>query len=296
MNRISGENAHTITAGFFVYLGSSDKNNPVNKFDFVFLLRLRYADKKSSLAELIVAQHGKLEQNDIKHIQVILNGKTKHSVLLILDGYDEYKPGTNNEIDRAIEFTIGNCFLILTCRPDLPSKEGHYVSKEIRDRMDGEVIIEGFTEESIRKCSEQYLESAEKSEQMLKQALDIGIYVLLKVPIVLLMVCVLFSEHNSLPQTRTKIVQQIFQLTVERTTLKHFDSDTMQFLNELLLSLGELSWNALQSDVQQLLLQKACKIRIIRLDFNTCSTDVILLSLQYNLANNFSKLMKCLTG
>ena len=49
-------------------LESPDPNNPVNRFDFVFL----YSDcvmqtKTSSLAELIVAQHEKHE--DIKHIK-----------------------------------------------------------------------------------------------------------------------------------------------------------------------------------------------------------------------------------
>ena len=182
-----------------------------------------------------------------------------------MDGYDEYKPGTNKEIDRAIEATIGNSFLILTSRLDLPSKEGQYVRKEIRDRMDGEVMIEGFTEESIKKCSAQYLESEHKGEAMLAQAVDTGIYILLKVPIILLMVCVLFSEQLSLPQTRTKIVQQIFQLTVERTTLKQFESDMTEMLNDLLLSLGELSWNALKKDVQQLLLQKVNQDRLLKL-------------------------------
>ena len=126
-------------------------SNPLNRFDFLFLLRLRYANKTLTLAQLIVSQHESLEKGDINHIEAILKGKTNHRVLLIMDGYDEYKPGNNREIDRAIEATTGNCFLILTSRPDLPSKKGQYVSKEIRDRMDGEVMIEGFTEESIKK-------------------------------------------------------------------------------------------------------------------------------------------------
>ena len=158
-------------------------------------------------------------------------------MLLILDGYDEYQPGTNQQIDRAIRSTIGNCFLIVTSRPDLPSKEGQYISKEIRDRMDGEVIIEGFTEESIKKCSDQYLESEEKSELMLKQAEEIGICHLLKVPIVLLMVCVLFAEHSSLPKTRTKIVGQIFELIIHRTILKHVTHDIKEILDDLIFFL-----------------------------------------------------------
>ena len=237
----------------FFTLGSAT-SNILNRFDFLFLLRLRYANKTSTLAELIVSQHESLDKDDIKHIEAILKGKTNHRLLLIMDGYDEYKPGTNKNIDRAIESPIGNCFLILTSRPDLPSKEGQYVSKEIRDRMDGEVMIEGFTEESIHKCSAQYLESEEQSDTMLAQAMNAGIEGLLKVPIVLLMVCVLFHENATLPQTRTKIVQQIFELTVERTILKQ--PELKEVLDDLLFSLGELSWKVLQGDVQQLLLPK----------------------------------------
>ena len=240
----------------FKIVGSSEIENPVNRFDFLFLLRLCHVNETSSLAELIVAQHEKLEQEDTKYVKAILKGKTKHRVLLIFDGYDEYQPGTNKEIDRAIESSIGNCFLILTSRPDLPSQEGQYVSKEIRDRMDGEVIIEGFNEETIKKCSAQFLDSEEDSNAMLQQAAKTGIDNLLKVPIVLLMVCVLFSESTSLPEKRTKIVKKIYELTIERAILKHCKQDIRNLLEDLLFCLGELAWKALQSDVQQLLLRK----------------------------------------
>ena len=36
----------------------------LQKFDFVFLIRLRYADKESSLAELIISQHNRLEADE----------------------------------------------------------------------------------------------------------------------------------------------------------------------------------------------------------------------------------------
>ena len=89
------------------------------------------------------------------------------------------------------------------------------------------------------------LESEEQSRVMLQQASDAGIGVLLKVPIVLLMVCVLFLEQTSLPGTRTKIVKQIFELTIDRTILKNVQPDIRDLLEDLLFSLGELSWKAL---------------------------------------------------
>ena len=50
-------------------------------------------------------------------VKAILKGKTKHKTLLMLDGYDEYKPGTNHDIDAAIDKTVGTSVLILTSRP-----------------------------------------------------------------------------------------------------------------------------------------------------------------------------------
>ena len=120
-------------------------------FDFVFLIPLRNVDENCSLAELVADEHD-LEKEDIPVILNLLKGKTKHKVLLLLDGYDEYTPGTNTELDRTIEKTIGKCFLILTSRP----KEGKDFTGKIRKKMDGEVVIKGFSEENIMKCCSRY--------------------------------------------------------------------------------------------------------------------------------------------
>ena len=252
---------------YFSEPGSPANENSLNKFDFLFLVRLRYADKLSSLAKLIVAQHGKLETTDLELIDSILKGKTNHRVLLILDGYDEYKPGTNKDIDRAIEHSIGNCFLILTSRPDPPSSKKHYLSNNIRKKMDGEVIIQGFDDENIKKCSVQYLGSKQKALKMVNQARKIGIYDLLKIPIILLMTCVIYFEHQSLPKTMTKIYKQIFEMIIDRTAIKTFQlglcSDIKNCLEELLCALGELSWKALQNDVRQLLLNKVIQYKLL---------------------------------
>ena len=215
----------------------------------------------SSLVKLIVTQHGKLKPEDTARIEAILEDKTNHRVLLLLDGYDEYKPGTNAEIDRAIEHSIGNCFLILTSRPDLPSNNEQYLSINIRNKMDGEVTIEGFDDENIRKCSVQYLESKEDAAKMIKRAKEIGIHELLKIPIVLLMLCVIYFEHRSLPKTMTRIYKKIFEMIIDRTAIKTFKpglyANVKEYLDVLLCALGELSWNALQDDIQQVLMKKA---------------------------------------
>ena len=81
----------------------------------MFLVRLRYVKQHMTLTEVVQLQHN-LRDIPKKYIEDILKGKTKQRVLLMLDGYDEYSPGTNKDIDEAIEFGIGNCFLTLTSR------------------------------------------------------------------------------------------------------------------------------------------------------------------------------------
>ena len=227
-------------------------------FDLVFLIRLRYVENGPSLAEIIKRQHDGLKGVANEYIESILEGETNHKVLLMLDGYDEYKPGTNDDIDSAIESTIGNCFLILTSRP------GNYLSKSIRDKMDGQIVIEGFSEESIKQCSTKYLKSGEKSEEMLRQAKETGIDVLLHVPIILVMTVVVFIQEESLPKTKTGIYETIFRLAMDRTTLKTFGckSANLSKISELLYALGEISWNALQNDIQQLLLKQVSKFLV----------------------------------
>ena len=207
------------------------------------------------MVDIIRKQHDDLQQVSNEYIASILEGRVNKKVLLMLDGYDEYKPGINKDIDKAIESGIGNCFLILTSRP------GDYLSKSIRDKMDGEIVIEGFSEEKIRECSKKYLDSREKSEEMLEQAEETGIKDLLRIPIILVMTVVIFIQEKSLPKTKTGIYKTIFQLVIDRTTLKTFGckSAAISKLQDLLYKLGEFSWNALQDDVQQLLLKKVRK-------------------------------------
>ena len=130
--------------------------------------------------------------------------------------------------------------------------------------MDGEIVIEGFSEENIKECSTKYLDSREKSQEMLEQAEETGIKDLLGIPIILVMTVVIFIQEKSLPKSKTGIYKTIFQLVIDRTTLKTFGckSEAISNLEDLLHMLGEFSWNALQDDVQQLLLKKVKKITL----------------------------------
>ena len=208
-------------------------------------------DKISSLAELVIAQHDQLDEEDKEHLTAILKGKTNHKVAILFDGYDEYSPGTNISIDKAISSTVGKCIIILTSRPE-------YLKKSVRDKMDGEILIQGFSQENIEKCSTLYLGSDKLTAEMLKQAEKVGLNAILNVPIILLIACMIFREKNVLPKTQTKMFSTVYELIMDRTTLKRFGckSSELKNLDDLLYELGKLSLKSLRNNIQQLLLNK----------------------------------------
>ena len=238
-------------------------------FHMVFLIRLRKVNRQCSLAEIIIDEHDQLNDTDKTLIQLLLEGKTGKSVLLLLDGYDEYTTGINSAIDKAIESTIGKTFLIMTSRPGTDSGDKTYVSKEIRDKMDGEVRIDGFNDKNKRHFCSEYLESKEEGKTLLHQAKEkLGkdrYNELLSTPIVLLMICVLYEENKSLPDTRTKIYETVRELAMDRTTWKTFGckSSKVKDITKITSVLGKFAWEALKKDIQQLLLNKVDDLLLI---------------------------------
>ena len=246
-------------------------------FDMVFLIRLRKVNRQCSLAEIIIDEHDQLTEMDKRMIQLLLEGKTDKTVLLLLDGYDEYTTGVNTAIDRAIESRIGNCFLILTSRPGTDSGDKTYVSQEIRDKMDGEVRIDGFNDESKKRFCTEYFESEEEADNLLSEAFEkLGkdrYNELLGTPIVLLMICVLYEENRSLPDTRTRIYETVRELAMDRTTWKTFGcrSSDIKDVTKMTYVLGKFAWEALKKDIQQLLLNKV-DISILIFKHSRCTT------------------------
>ena len=221
-------------------------------------------DENCSLAQLVVDEHD-LGKEDIEIVKSILTGKTKHKVLLLLDGYDEYTPGTNKDIDQALEKTVGKCLLILTSRP----KDQKDFTVKIRDKMDGELEIRGFSDENIKKCCSKYLGSEQEAEFFLEEAKKkAGLYELLSVPIILLMTSVLFNEdeHKSLPERKTELYENLHEFVMDRSTLKPHNygcySSEVPNIQRKLEVLGKFAWEALQRDIRQLLINKV-GIRIV---------------------------------
>ncbi len=205
-----------------------------------------------------MAQHNKLNVRRIQpsNLQAILEGETEEHVLLLIDGYDEYKKGKNQDIDNIIKNGMGNCYIIIT------SRSGSHLD-DIRRFMSGEVRITGLSHENIYKCAEHFLDSEEVSEVMLEQCgsdyfKKDSLWNLLRIPILLLMVCMIYKQNKSLPASKTQIIEKMIQLSISRTTLKTLGKKYQEIegLEYLLHLMGKLAWEALQKDSMELLITK----------------------------------------
>ena len=193
-----------------------------------------------SLEKEIIEQHH-LEADETQIQSILKHCKT----LLIFDGYDEYKKGTNSAIDAAISGKRGNSFVLVSSRPD-------YMDKKDIDKLDGKIQLRGLSQENIRLYIERYL-NGEKAESLMKAAERSGTDELLRIPIITLMLCILYEERKHLPRTQTEIIQEIIQIYIKRAKEKGVDlpdEDKMMYI------LGELSWEALRRDTHQLLIKK----------------------------------------
>ena len=70
--------------------------------------------------------------------------------------------------------------------------------------------MDGFSDENIRDFTTRFYRDEERSSRMLDQAREFGVYELLRVPVLLLMSCVIYHDNNNLPRTKTEMIGKDF--------------------------------------------------------------------------------------
>ena len=220
-------------------------------FDHVFQIALQKVQSDTSMAEIIVTEHNELEKEDAVEVKSILEDQSERK-LLLLDGYDEYQ-GRNKDIDDLIlKKKVPNCWLLLTSR----ETDKLY---EVRDCMDAEAEIVGFSQENIPVYIRKYLGSEEKTETLLYQAKKSDFCLkmsegwriqndILKIPILLCMICFLFLSQEALPDTKAGIYDAIVERIINREAVRTKKNRNPEKEQQALIQLGKLAWKGLQED------------------------------------------------
>ena len=251
----------------------------LKKFDFVFHISLKHVKDNTSIENIIVAQHVGLKANGVKceEINFILNKTSRSRTLPLIDGHDEYKAGTNTDIDETIKKEkLWNCWMILT------SKETTQLG-DVKKYLDAEAEIRGFDSKNVKTYVHRSLGCHEKAEELLEQVVQRGLMTtteisriiqargqrglidifksIMTIPILLHMICVLFVCNKSLPKTKTGIIQAIVNRCMDREAIRAKGQKAVDSADQALYNLGKLAWQGLKEAGIKLFFDKVTKER-----------------------------------
>ena len=223
----------------------------LKNFELVVAVNLKEVSKCQSLKDVIrlsnvFAKEDKYMTEGL--VDYITNNQEK--VLLIFDGYDEYRSGLDSEIYEIFSGnSLRNCCVLITTR----------ISKadELRGGEDLHAEITGFSEVDREQFMRRLLNSEEVANlkaHLYRRELE----ELAKVPLLLLLFCILWKEgqSKSFPKSKTKLYVDIVQFILNHSHSRQQTADktkTKQYVElksfkEILSEIGKVALQSLLND------------------------------------------------
>ena len=222
----------------------------LKNFELVVAVNLKEVSKCQSLKDVIrlsnvFAKEDKYMTEGL--VDFISNNQEK--VLLIFDGYDEYRSGCDSEIYEIFSGnSLRSCCVLITTR----------ISKadELRGGEDLHAEIAGFSKVDRKEFMRRFLNWKEVSE--LQDHLDeMNLDQLAKVPLLLLFFCLLWrqGQSKSFPKSKTKLYVDIVQFILNHSYSKQTDDKTktkqyveLKSFKEILSEIGKVALQSLLKD------------------------------------------------
>ena len=224
-----------------------EKAAVLKNFELVVAVNLKEVSKRQSLKDVIsfsnvFAKEDKYMTEGL--VDYIANNQEK--VLLIFDGYDEYRCGCNSEIYEIFNGkSLRNCRVLITTR----------ISKadELRGGEDLQAEITGFSEVDRYDFMRRFLSNDEisnLSEHLFKRNLN----ELAKVPLLLLFLCTLWKKGQSkhFPKTKTKLYLDIIEFVLNHSHSKQSSPRYVEVASfkDILSEMGKVALQGLLNDDQ----------------------------------------------
>ena len=180
-------------------------------------------------------------------VDYISNNQEK--VLLIFDGYDEYRSGCDSEIYEIFSGnSLRSCCVLITTR----------ISKadELRGSEDLHAEITGFSQVDREDFMRRFLNSEEASK-LEDHLYERNLQELAKVPLLLLLFCILWREgqSKSFPNSKTKLYMDIVLFILNHSHSKQTADNTktkqyveLKSFKEILSEIGKVALQSLLKD------------------------------------------------
>ena len=218
----------------------------LKKIELLVVVNLKEVSKCQSLKD-VISQSSIFARKDKYLTDSLLNyiSNNEDKVLLVFDGYDEYRCGIKSEIyDIFRGNELRNCRVLITTR----------ISKadELRAFKDMHAEITGFSEEDREAFMSRMLggeaEAIELSHHLFQQKLED----LAKVPLLLLFFCNLWKKgkSKSFPESKTKLYLAMIQYVLDYNQGKdcpaHFGK--VHDFKDVLAEIGKVALECLLKD------------------------------------------------
>ena len=196
---------------------SEIQKSALKKFELVLIINLKKVSKFQSLRD-IICHCNIFPEEETALAEQLLDYITKNQekVLLVFDGYDEYRCGRNSEIyDIFRGKKLRNCYVLITTR----------ISKadELLEFKDVHAEITGFSEEDKVAFMSRMLGDETEANELMDHLKRKNLKDLARVPLLLLFFCTLWKKEKlkSFAENKTKLYLGIVQYVLDHNQGKH---------------------------------------------------------------------------
>ena len=224
----------------------------LKKFELLVAVNLKEVSKHQSLKDVlsysnIFAEEDKSMTDGL--LKYITDNQDK--VLLVFDGYDEYRCGRDSDIFKIFKGDkLRDCCVLITSRI---SKADDLRESGVLKVLRAEIL--GFSHSGIFSYMERKLGSDKDAEELFAHLLQKRLLALAESPLLLLFFCILWKEGNleSWPETKTDLYVQMVQSVLDHNQAKHSASASCEFpevidFKEILCELGKVALDSLLID------------------------------------------------
>ena len=226
---------------------SKDEVNPLTRFELVLAINLKEVSKYSSFRD-VVCRSNIFPEEDTAMAEQLISYIThnQEKVLLVFDGYDEYRCGTTSDIYKIFMGNkLRNCCVLITTRI---SKAGDLLGEFKAVHAE----ITGFSEKERVAFMGKVLGSETEADQLLCHLYKEGLFELARVPLLLLFFCTLWKKGKvkSFPETKTKLYYAIVQYLLDHKQGKSSPAHFYKIgkYEDFLVEIGKVALECLLKD------------------------------------------------
>ena len=218
----------------------------LKKFELAVIIDLKKVSKYQNLRDIISASHIFADEDTAMNdglLSYITHNQDK--VLLVFDGYDEYRFGSNSEIFEIFKGNkLRNCCVLITTR----------ISKadELKEFKDVHAEITGFSGEDICSFMVRMLGDEIQARALWRHLRERNLYDLARVPLLLLFFCTLWKKGSaqSFPDSKTTLYIEIVQYVLNHNAAKCSPANfrKVEDFKEILAEIGKVALECLMED------------------------------------------------